>query len=454
MNNDFETVLSAGFLQLAEERRQNLNDDRSLEMRKKIRDLLKLALGGSVLLGLFGVFALNKQLTGRLSQLNVNATKLANGEPLLPVMLGDDEIVKLDKSFHFASDQINAAMRKEKAILQNTKDVIMTINDGLSIASVNAAAEAVLERKPDELIGMRFTSLLDEKAAEKAAQYFIGVQKGEINTPLELNIKVQSGRELTMSLSGSYSDAERAYFFVLHDISSAKELELIRREVTAMITHDLKTPLQTVGSFLQMLNMGRIGELSEKGQSLLNIADRSCTRMAKLIESVLNLEKIRSGATELNMEVVSLAPLMKECAESVVVLAENKSISIVTACDGENVVFADRHWLQQVLVNLLVNAVHYSPGETTVEFTGRQTDKYGEILVCDQGPGIPNEEKSIIFERFHRLNSTAKLVAGSGLGLSFCKEMVELHNGFIRVEDNHPQGTIFVVGIPNDGTAK
>jgi PAS domain S-box-containing protein len=449
MNSDFETVLSTGFLKLAQERREEFSDDKTLAIRKQIRDLLKIALGLSVVLGLSGAFFLSKNLSGRLALLENNANRLANGEALLPRMKGDDEIAHLDKTFHLASNLISAASRKEKAILQNTKDVIMSINEGLAIESVNPAVASVLERSAEDLIGKRFSSLLDEKEAEKAAQYFQDVQAGNPVGSLDLQVPLPSGKHLTMSLSGNYSALEKTYYFVLHDVTAAKEVDSIRREVTAMITHDLKTPLQTIGAYLQMLRLGRIGDLSDKGQNLLSVADRSCDRMAQLIESVLNLEKIRSGAADINLSAFPLGAFLTECAASVKILADTKEIEIVVKVPDESLALhADRHWMQQVVVNLTVNAVHYSPEKSTVTLDACTADGHVEILVSDEGPGIPESERALIFERFHRLEGTAKKVAGSGLGLSFCKEMVGLHHGYIRVEDNKPRGTTFIVGLP------
>ncbi len=118
INNDFTETLGAGLLKLAQDRRQQTDDDQSLAMRKRIRDLLKIALAASVVLATTVAFLFSRNLTGRLSQLNVNAKRLANEEPLLPLLAGNDEIAQLDKTFHLASDLLNKATQKEKAILK------------------------------------------------------------------------------------------------------------------------------------------------------------------------------------------------------------------------------------------------------------------------------------------------------------------------------------------------
>ena len=337
-------VLSSGLLKIAQDTKLEAENDKSLEMRKRIRDVLKIALGASFVFAISAAIFISKSMVLRLQRLRENAGRLAREEALLPRVGGNDEIAELDRTFHLASEMIGAAKAKEK------------------------------------------------EANEK--------------------------------------------------------LEEIRREVTAMVTHDLRTPLQTIITFLGMLKMGKIGDLSQRGNSLLESADKSSTRMNEIIESVLDLEKIRSGKAELSLEKLDVAGLLKTCAEALTLLGESKEITIsVEAVEGTSI-SGDRHWLRQVIINLLANAINYSPEKTVVTLACRINGNCAEILICDQGPGIPDEEKQNIFEKFQRLKSTAKKVVGSGLGLTFCKEMVKLHNGTIYVEDNEPCGTRFVVGIP------
>lgn len=228
-----------------------------------------------------------------------------------------------------------------------------------------------------------------------------------------------------------------------------EELDKIRREVTAMVTHDLKTPLQTISTYFEFLGMSKFGELNKRGTELLAVAHNSSQRMSQIIESVLELEKIRSGKAKLNLERVDIAELLTKSAESVALLADSKQIKItLQAPQTMTFVKGDMHWLQQVMVNLLANAVNYSPENTAVLLSATKSKDTAFISVADQGPGIPDEEKELVFEKFQRLDATAKTAAGSGLGLTFCKEMITLHQGEIKVEDNEPRGTKFVVALP------
>ncbi len=453
MNNEVDGIVSAGLLKIAQDTQLETANDKSVVMREQIRNVLKLALGVSIAMAITSALIFSKSISSGLNRLKENATLLARGEPLLPLSSGNDEIAELDQTFHMASDLINTAMQKEQAILKNAKDVIISIGENFSIVSVNPAGENVFERSADELIGKRFVSLLKESSAHEALDFFNSVQKEFVERDVEVSINTPSEKELTMSMSGSYSQSEKTYYLVLHDVSASKELELIRREVTAMVTHDLRTPLQTIHTYLQLLRSGKLGDLNKRGNDLLVFAANSSQRMDNIIESVLDLEKIRSGTAELNVEPIEIGALLKSSADAVAVLAGAREITVVVKPPEESFeIRGDKHWLQQVLVNLLANAVNYSPEKTSIRLVGLQTERdnglAAEIQVCDEGPGIPDAQKPLVFERFQRLAATADKVTGSGLGLTFCKEMIGLHKGSIRVEDNQPRGTKFVVSIP------
>jgi PAS domain S-box-containing protein len=446
LDTDLELVMSAGFLELAQQSYLDSQIDSTLKYREQIRILLMVALGVSGLLALSGALVFSKRMAGRLSIVETNAKRLANRQPLLQVMEGADEIAELDQTFHLAANLIDAAMRKEKAILDNAKDIICSLDDKMMIVSVNAACDATLGLSPADLIGKSFISLLKPEEQAEVTDYLKTLKEQQASKPLNITIpNTHDAIERIMSMSASYASVEETFYCVLHDVTANKEVELIRQEVTAMISHDLKAPLQSIKNYLRMLHAGRLGELNEEGTKLLQLTETESERMARLINSVLDLEKVRSGTAELNMTQMSVYELLSECCQSVKLLAGEKSISLEIVASERTKVYGDRHWLNEIFVNLLGNAIEYSPSGTTVRASGAQVDGFIEMRVSDQGPGIPEEERTLIFERFRRLSNS---VGGTGLGLTICKVLVNLHKGYIRAEGNEPNGTSFVVGIP------
>ncbi len=229
-------------------------------------------------------------------------------------------------------------------------------------------------------------------------------------------------------------------------IEAAKKL---RQEVTAMITHDLKAPLQSVRSYLEMLDAGLLGELNDQGTRLLKTTEKASEHMVGLIDSVMQLEKLRTGKIVLKESLVEIVPILQKSIDSISVFAEAKNISLITEFTEEHCdVSGDEFWLQEIFVNILSNAIKYSPDNCKVWITTSSLeDKSVEISVKDQGPGIADSEMKLIFERFHRIAATEG-IAGTGLGLPIAKELIEMHKGSIKVESDGKLGSTFIISLP------
>ena len=229
---------------------------------------------------------------------------------------------------------------------------------------------------------------------------------------------------------------------------------LMRREVTAMISHDLKNPLQSILSVFEMLQSGRLGDVSEQAKTMISLSEKEAARMTTLIDSVLQLEKIRSKTLSLKLTSSPVGELLDRSCDAVQLFADEKSVSIRREYQhsDQNVqleqVECDRFWIEQVFVNLLSNAVKFSPNKSSVSVTIQLATAVLTVRISDRGPGIPKTEFKSIFERFHRVSATANDVGGTGLGLSIAKELVELHQGTIEVESQLGQGSTFIVRLP------
>ncbi len=261
--------------------------------------------------------------------------------------------------------------------------------------------------------------------------------------------RLAKGQALTPLEGGTDEVAEldRSFHYAADLISQATRM---RQEVTAMITHDLKTPLQSIRSFFEMLHHGMLGELNEQGVSLLALSEKESIRMVGLIDSVLQLERIRSGAVSLKLKPVDIAELLDKSADAVQVLADEKSIQVKREYEqvrGASIE-VDRFWLEQVLVNILSNAIKFSPLNSAVIVAVKESTTHLVIRISDKGPGIPKEELKLVFERFHRVASTSGNIAGSGLGLTISKELVELHHGSIDIESEVGVGSTFNIRLP------
>jgi len=213
--------------------------------------------------------------------------------------------------------------------------------------------------------------------------------------------------------------------------------------------------LQSVRNYLEMLAQGMLGSLNEKGTRLLNTVQNACDHMFALIDSVLQLEKLRTGAVPLQHKPIQLEPLLDKCLDGIKLLADEKKVVIAESYKHgrSDTIEGDAFWLEQVFANLLSNAVKFAPSDSTVSVSTEKADKQVIVRISDQGPGIPEKDKKLIFDRFHRLQSTAAK-EGTGLGLPIARELIELHHGSIEVESEVGKGSTFSIRLPLVESAK
>lgn len=228
------------------------------------------------------------------------------------------------------------------------------------------------------------------------------------------------------------------------------EATRMRQEATAMITHDLKTPLQSIRSFLEMLSHGMLADLSAEGRVMMKQSDDETAKMVGLIDSVLQLEKMRSGSIKLKFSKVNVAELLVDSMDSVKPLARERAVILKCEYAGlENeTIEADASWMEQVLVNVLLNSIKLSPEHQSVLIVLQSRADEVSISISDKGVGIPRSEHKLVFEKFHQLSNESSIGAGSGLGLAISKQLVELHHGEIKLTEADGRGNKFVITLP------
>ncbi|MBX9686893.1 MAG: HAMP domain-containing histidine kinase, partial [Candidatus Obscuribacterales bacterium] len=233
--------------------------------------------------------------------------------------------------------------------------------------------------------------------------------------------------------------------------SMAEELQEIsarKRELQAMVTHDLRTPLTNIRLSLASLLDGIAGELPSRAQKIAEKAERNCSRLIRLINDLLDIEKLEGGQFTLNKSELHLALLFESVEDTTAEFAAEKSITIEVS-EPSAIVNADGDRLVQVLVNLVSNAIKFSEKGKRVWLDAKEKDKTVEISVRDEGRGIPAEALPKIFDRFHQVTAAdGARGKGTGLGLSISKALVEAHGGTIRLESELGKGTTFFIELP------
>lgn len=221
----------------------------------------------------------------------------------------------------------------------------------------------------------------------------------------------------------------------------------LRTELTQMVIHDLKSPLSVIRSSIGMLRKGYLGEITPRQHKVLLRADESNQRLLQLIDNLLDVERLEAGALPLRQRDIESVGWLRESLLhwEVVAEAQGKSLHLLIP-DVLPPLFGDRELLQRVLNNLLTNALNYASQGGTVEVTAVAADQNVVVTVADDGPGVPDEDKQRIFEKFAQVEGAHR--RGTGLGLTFCWMVVAAHSGSLVVEDNPTGGALFRLTLP------
>lgn len=412
-----------------------------------------LAAAINVILSLVLAIFLLRDVTGRLKILRDNAMCMASGMPLRAPLKGNDEIAQVDSVFRQMARSMELANRKERAVVDNALDTICAIDKDGRFSTANPASVRLLGLSPEELLGSRLVDVIAPEDRAEMLAWTSSLRENKGEREKEFRVCKENGTIVDTLWSGHWSEAERSLFFVIHDMTDRKELERARQELVAMLTHDLRSPLTTIRGMIEMAGDGMLGDLNERGVRLVKSAERNSLRMINLINDLLDIEKIKSGTMSLSQEPVVVQDLFDDVALSVSGWSAESSIAVKIE-PSNLVVNGDREKLIRVIFNLVSNAIKFSPkGSEIVLFCTRQknTDSGNslvEITIADQGPGVAPNMVATIFERFQQAGDIDRDKGGSGLGLSICKEIVQLHGGKIWVSANQPKGSVFHFTVP------
>lgn len=231
------------------------------------------------------------------------------------------------------------------------------------------------------------------------------------------------------------------------------ELDKLRSAVLSNVSHELRTPLTGILGSAQNLRDGLAGGLTTAQQEYVGMIEKDSGRLIRVVNELLEWGRLQAGYIALHRSPVSLQPMLAEVAMLLRPVADRKGVRL-SMPDGESTVRvqADADKLRQIVINLVDNAVKFSPSESDVEVRVETSRQVVRILVEDQGPGVPSEDRPHLFERFYRGHG-AQAAAGSGLGLAIAKNLARLHGGDITLQPGTARGSVFVLSLPVEAGA-
>jgi two-component system, OmpR family, sensor histidine kinase VicK len=404
---------------------------------------------------------LMQQLADQISIALAQAQLLEHLEEIVEVRTA--ELKNVNRDLH---QEIRDRMQAEAA-LRRSEEQLRLITNALPVLIAyvdhqqhyrfnNQAYEEWLGQLPAEIYGSHLQQVWGEECYQRMQPHVEAALSGQVVTyENEITLKDSSLRSVSITYIPHLDEQAiaRGFFALASDISDRKAIERMKDEFIAVVSHELRTPLTSLHSALRILTTGRLGILSADGQQLLEIADENTERLVRLVNNVLDLQRIEAGEVKMEKQACNAADLMTQATEAMQPMAQQQRVRLVTQ-PLEMPLWVDSDYIVQALTNLLSNAIKFSPSEATVWLTAevQPTEAHPvEVLfrVRDEGQGIPANKLESIFERFHQVDSSdSRKKGGTGLGLAICRKIIEQHSGKIWAESALGQGSIFSFTLP------
>ena len=361
------------------------------------------------------------------------------------------------------TSELNQATQKAQdreshisAVLETVVDGIITIDHKSIIESFNHAAEKIFGYTADEMIGQSLGLLMAEPYKTQHESYVEKFQKtgsisivGRTQEIVALR-KNGSTFPMEMAIGEMKTGGRRMFTGILRDITDRKQAEQMKTDFVSTVSHELRTPLTSIKGALGLIKSNAAGELPDALKSMFDIAYSNSDRLVRLINDILDVEKISAGKMEYQMESIDLVDLLEQALEANKGLADDNNIQFKLATDSQKaLVHGDSDRLMQVLANLLSNAAKFSPENSTVSISLNLLGNWQHVSVSDHGPGIPEKFHRKIFERFSQADSSdTRQKGGTGLGLNITKSIIETHGGTINFESEEGHGASFFFNLP------
>jgi two-component system, OmpR family, phosphate regulon sensor histidine kinase PhoR len=396
-------------------------------------------------------------LSQRIRRLEEFSHKVAAGDfrPFAPAGRGD-ELDDLARAFNATAARLAETIRVLSDERNREATILGSMIEGVAVIS---ARERVLysNRAFSQILGLEGQAVEDRPLIEvvrhsgllAVIKQALGAEKQESS---EIVVGTVRPRSFAVTATPVHAGGASGAVLVLHEISELRRLERVRQDFVANVSHEFRTPLTAIQGFAETLLGGALEDPANR-QRFVEIIRDHAARLARLTEDLLELSRIEAGELKLEFQPVSVQQLVESCVETASLKARSKQLGLnVTVPAGLPAVRGDANRLQEVLQNLLDNAVQYTPSGGSIEVIAANPNSQIVITVVDTGIGIPQAEQSRIFERFYRVDAArSREAGGTGLGLSIARHIVEAHGGRIWVESTVSEGSRFHFSIPAAG---
>ncbi|HHJ53325.1 MAG TPA: PAS domain-containing protein [Caldithrix abyssi] len=365
-------------------------------------------------------------------------------------------------------ENLKASEEKYRLLAETMVMGLVTCDyDGRILYANRSLAQILNYSQPSSLISQNLYDLCSSKSKTQLEEHILQIMKqngiSEENNGVEIELLSNDNHYIPFNIyitPVKEKGAQTGFIAVLSDLRSQRRLEQLKTEFNSMIVHDLRSPLNIIQGYIDIVRNQVVGQISEEQEELLGIAKENVDKVLKLIDNFMIASKIEAGKFELNIEIHSINALIESVYEHHLILAKKKNIELVLDLDPEiSLLQFDKLRIEQVLNNYLSNALKFTDegGKITIrsklkkeknELTGEEI-LYVHVSVQDTGVGIPYEEQEKVFSKYEQTEAGKDAsLKGTGLGLAICKEIISLHEGRVWLESEPGKGSTFYFSLP------
>ncbi|GGD84691.1 hypothetical protein GCM10011515_00520 [Tsuneonella deserti] len=344
---------------------------------------------------------------------------------------------------------------RHRAILNSAVDGMMVLDEMGTIREANPSVSRLFGYRSDDLVGMHNTALMaNPPTLEDSNAWLRSLDSTGVGFGGRQDFIGRRADGTTLATDVSVArfddDGRPCYVAVVRDVTERKRIEQMKTEFVSTVSHELRTPLTSIGGSLGLLAAGAAGPLGDKAARLVSIAHSNCERLVRLINDILDIEKIESGKMQFDRRRMSLGPLVERTVGANAAFGDAHAVRMHTHMPPWPIaVLGDPDRLEQLLTNLLSNAIKHSPEGGTVDVRVEAAGGTARIDVSDRGAGVPADFRHRIFRKFAMADSSdSRGRGGTGLGLAISREIAERHDGSISFIDREGGGTTFSVELP------
>lgn len=424
---------------------------------------IRIALGGVIIAVLASLICLviSRRITRPIEAMRQGAARYARGD--LSHRLHPPETMELaglanamNQMAHDLEGRIQAVVRQRnesQAVLSSMVEGVIALDREERILNLNEAAARLLRRPVDFLRGRS----IQEVMRSRDLHHLVHTTLSEgANTEGDITL-YQNGDQILNIHCTSLRDSDgvsKGALLVINDVTQLRRLENMRSEFAANVSHEIKTPLTAIQGFVETLHQGAVDDPAEADR-FLGIIQKHVRRLTAIIDDLMQLSRLEQDqeSRRLAMENGPVAEVIRTAVGLCRAKADEKQINVEVACEEGLTVAMDAELMEQAVVNLLDNAVKYSPAGSRIEVEARRNQQEICIHVRDQGMGIPSRHLPRLFERFYRVDKArSRNMGGTGLGLAIVKHIIQAHGGQVTVQSVQQRGSTFTLHLPTDLT--